>query len=114
MSRFRSYVKNVSFPALLSQHGESIVYLVRGVEKRTIDAIVTRDELAILAELGEAIQASAIVSIWDDATLGVSRAEIDAQHDFVMLADHEGGQPRKRAISKVLNDKVGRIRLAVY
>jgi len=114
MSRFRSLVKSTSFPALLSQHGEPIVYLRGDGQKRRIMAIVTRDEMAILAELGEAIQAAAIVSLTDDPDIGVSRAELDSQLDFFLLADHEGGEPRKRAVTKVLNDKVGRIRLAVY
>lgn len=114
MSRFRSLVKTQGFPALVFQHGEPFVYLQRGVDPRPITGVVTRDENQIISELGDAVQASAIVSILDDSTLGISRAELDSQKDFVLLAYEQGGEPVKRAIVKVLNDKVGRIRLAIY
>jgi len=53
MSRFRSIVKTASFPALAFQHGELILYERRDGTIREVTAIITRDELVILNELGD-------------------------------------------------------------
>ena len=99
---------------MVFQHGEPFVYLKRGIETRWITGIVTRDENQIIAELGDTVQASAIVCVYDSDATGISRAELDSQLDFFMLAYEQGGTPAKRSIVQVLNDKVGRLRLAVY
>lgn len=114
MSRFRSIVKTASFPALAFQHGELILYERRDGTIREVTAIITRDELVILNELGDNPQTSMIISVVDDATNGIARDELDCELDFVWIAKQQGGQRKKTGIARVLNEKVGRLRLAIY
>ena len=114
MSRFRSIVKVSSFPALDFQHGELILFERRDGTIREISAIITRDELAILNELGDNPQGSMVISVIDDATTGIARAELDCELDFVWIAKQQGGERKKTGIARVLNEKVGRLRLAIY
>jgi len=114
MSRFRSIVKISSFPALEFQHGELILYERRDGVLREISAIITRDELVILNELGDNPQGSLVISVADDAATGISRAELDCELDFVWIAKQQGGERKKTGIARVLNEKVGRLRLAIY
>jgi hypothetical protein len=99
---------------LAFQHGELILYERRDGVMREITAIITRDELGILNELGDNPQISMKVSVADDSTTGISRGELDTELDFIWIARKQGGERKKVGIARVLNDKVGRLLLAIY
>jgi len=77
MTTFDDLFQN-SFDLLLNQFGESVIYSPLSGDDRTITAIVDRSPPEVYSPSGSAITVSCIVRCHDDATNGITSAEIDA------------------------------------
>ena len=92
---------------LVRQFGESIEYHASGSSGRSVNAIVVRDPIAILSEIGDALTGSMIVRVSNNDTDGISSTTIDTGTDRVALPLVVGGDSEMRSIVRVLSDSNG-------
>ena len=112
-TRFASQFKRTAVTNLVRQFGESIEYHASGSSGRSVNAIVVRDPIAILSEIGDALTGSMIVRVSNNDTDGISSTTIDTGTDRVEIALIEGGGKEMRSIVRVLSDANGFVRFLV-
>lgn len=112
-TRFASQFKRTAVTNLVRQFGETIEYYGSGSSGRSISAIVVRDPIAILAEIGEALTGAMIVRVSDSNTDGISATTIDTGTDRVEIALIADGDKEMRSIVRVLSVSNGFVRFLV-
>ena len=112
-TRFAQQFKRTAVHNLVRQFGETIGYSHANASERLIEAIVVRDQTAILAEIGEVVVNGMIVRVLNDGTLGIDVTELDTGRDYVSVALVADGQPERRSIIQVLSDTNGFVRFLV-
>lgn len=113
MSRFALQFRRGAALNLQRQFGETVVYYRADGVTRTVTAIVQRDPLAIIQELGGTIGASLILEFQNSETLGISSEELDTGGDQVGVALRVGEAASVRSIVRVLSDSGAYLRLAL-
>ena len=114
MTRFRTRFQRVAVPNLLRQFGEEIGYFnAAGDPVRTITAMVQRDGSELLAEAGDVSVEMFIVRVDNNATTGISSAEIDTGGDEVTIAPRVGETPRRMSIVSMFPGEPGMTRFVV-
>lgn len=113
MSRFATQFRRGAAPNLQRQFGETVVYYRADGVTRNITAIVVRESLAIIAELGDIVGANLIVEVQNSATLGISSSEVDTGGDRISVALRNGETATQRSIVRVLSDSGAYLRLAL-
>ena len=106
-------------PALAEQFGEPVIYKPRGGGSRPITAIrVIRRFPEPLEGLQQNVQIVLEVELYNDATTGISSAELDLGGDALNIATRKGATdevygPIDRRISQLLWEAGGVIRVEV-
>ena len=98
---------------MIRQFGESIEYYASGSSGRSVDAIVVRDPIAILAEIGEALTGAMIVRVSNSNVDGINANTIDTGTDRVEIALTADGDKEMRSVVRVLSDSNGFLRFLV-
>jgi len=84
MSTFDSQFAASSRPALQEFFGEAVTYVPRTGATRAITAVwIERDQRQGVAELPDSIAPSVRIAVEDDATTGISQAELDLGGDRI-------------------------------
>ncbi len=113
-TRFAQQFIRTAVPNILRQFGETVVYFANGNGAgREITAVVVRDPLAIIAEIGEVLSQAMIVRVVNDSTLGISATDIDTGRDRIWVPITADGDPEARSIVRVLSDTNGFLRVLV-
>ena len=113
-TRFASQFKKTAVPNLVRQFGEPIVYYASGSSGRPVNAIVVRDPVAILAEIGEVLVQAMIIRVSNStSTDGIDANSIDTGTDRVEVALIADGEKNLRSIVRVLSDSNGFLRFLV-
>lgn len=89
---------------------EEIVYRPNGGDARTIRAIVTRE---IPREIGNARSPLVRLTVQNDATDGITAAEIDDGADQIDVATKPGGTATTRNIYRVVSSNTAFVTLEV-
>jgi hypothetical protein len=113
MSRFSTQFRRTAAPNLQRQFGEPVVYYRGDGVQRDISAMITRDPLAIIAELGDTLGVSMIVEVRNDATYGITSSEVDTAVDQIGAPLRTGEAAAVRSIVRVLSDSGAYLRLAL-
>jgi len=112
-TRFAQQFKRTGVPNLVRQFGETIEYYPSGSQGRSVSAIVVRDPVAILAEIGEVLTQALIIRVANNATDGIDATRIDTGTDRVEVALIADGEKEMRSIVRVLSDANGFLRFLV-
>lgn len=115
-SRFADRFSRNASPGLLREFGESLVYYPRGVEAdaRTIVGIVDRQPYSMPSELGGTTAIVELrIRVANDATTGITFAEVDAGSDTVGIPIRPGGALQTRRIIGQPELNGGLVRLRV-
>lgn len=113
MSRFATQFRRTAAPNLQRQFGEPVVYYRGDGVERSINAMVTRDPLTIIAELGDTLGVSIIVEVRNDATYGITSSEVDTAVDQIGVPLRNGEAAIPRSVVRVLSDSGAYLRLAL-
>ena len=113
MSRFATQFRRGAAPNLQRQFGETITYYRADGVTRSITAIIVRESLAIIQELGGTIGANLIIEVQNSDTLGISSSELDTGGDQIGVALRVGEAASVRSIVRVLSDSGAYLRLAL-
>lgn len=113
MSRFATQFDRSGMPKLVRQFGEPVTYRPAAGGTRSIDAMVERRSVEIMAELGEVSSNTMIVRVENDATNGITTAEIDTGGDLLDVPLRSGETAVTLAIVQLLNSHGGVTRFVV-
>jgi hypothetical protein len=100
--------------------GEQVVYYPHvgygeSPTSRTINAVVIRNQIVTLdADGGESVVPVFEVYVANDATSGISAAELDTGGDQISLAVREGKTPERRSIVHLVNQDHGCLQLQCH
>lgn len=113
-TRFAQQFKRTAVVNLLRQFGETIGYIKGGIgPQRSIEAIVVRDPVAVMQEVGEVITNAIIVRVANNNTTGIAATSLDSGRDKIYVALIADGEPSLRSIVKQLSDVNGFVRVLV-
>lgn len=110
-NRFATQFKKTGSRGLLYQFGESVTYYPLAGGSRSVTALVLRDELSVVAELGDVQSQSIVVRVLNDSTLGIASTEIETGGDEIAVALRLGEAATRRAIVRVQADSTGFLRI---
>jgi hypothetical protein len=110
-NRFATQFKKTAARGLLRQFGEAVTYYPAAGGSRSITAMVLRDELSTVPELGDVQSQSIVVRVLNDSVLGISATEIETGGDEIGVALRLGETAERRAIVRVQADSTGIVRL---
>ena len=101
--------------AWLPGESETITYRPDGValSDRSIEAVVERDPPEPVRETPGLLRPGIIVHVRNDATLGISAAELDTGQDVLLLAKRVGGTAVAMHIATILTQDAGLLSLEV-
>ena len=85
MTEFDTLFEESSTP-LFDQFGESVIYTPAGGSPRTIQAIVDRGPLELVAEPGDVLAPSLEIEVLDDATEGIASSAVNTGGDTVTVS----------------------------
>lgn len=112
MTRFAQQFTRLGSPLLIRQFGELVTYFAEGVGGgRAIQAIVERDVQVITDQGIPALQT--LVTVRNDATLGITATEIDTGTDTLRVAMRVGETPQVRQIVRVVSTENGHVQFEV-
>jgi hypothetical protein len=114
-TRFASLFKRTGASHLIRQFGEPVIYYPGGPnhQAREIQAIVERNDPAVIAALGDSVGQSLILRVLNDVSLGILSTEIDSGIDRISVPLTEGDAPALRSIVQILGDSGGFVRFLV-
>jgi hypothetical protein len=93
---------------------ESVIYRPSGGTARTIDAVVDRPGPQQMPGSGQPVRSDRIeITVLNDATLGISRAEINGGADTLDIARAVGGAAATRALGKPTEEDADWLKLPV-
>lgn len=87
---------------LLAAYGETVVYVPSGGTERSISAIVRRVAIALAGPSNAYAAPAIVITVANDATLGISSSELNLGLDNVKVAQRPGQTQQSRPISKVV------------
>lgn len=73
--------------------------------------MVLREELTVVAELGDVQSHSIVVRVLNDSTLGISATEVETGGDEISVSLRLGETPERRAVVRVQGDSTGFLRV---
>jgi hypothetical protein len=114
-SQFHSLFRRTGVDVLLRTYGEEDVqYMQDGSSPRTVSAMVTREEAAIVQELGDQLACAAIIRVRNDSDNGISISELNTKTDrFSVRLQVGDNQVSDRRIVRVISSANGFLRLAL-
>ena len=113
-TRFAQQFARTGGVNLIRQFGEPIGYYnLAGDPVRNVNAMVQRDGAELLTETGDTSAEMLIVRVLNDATTGISSAEIDTGGDEISISPRVGEPTRRMSIVKLINDNAGMTRFLV-
>lgn len=113
-SVFDSQFAASAFPGLMDLFGESITYISYAGVRRPITAIVDRSPPAVFDASGNAVMPTAVIQVYNSATLGISSKEVDIGKDQVEMLLKLGQTSTKRfSFMTMLSQSGGVTQLAV-
>jgi hypothetical protein len=113
-TQFDSHFSAAGFPLLLSEFGESIVYLPRGGGRRSITAIVERNPPAVFDASGNAVMPTATIRVYNSCRSGISSREVDTGKDEVEMVLRVGETiPKRFSLMTLLSQDAGVTHLAI-
>jgi hypothetical protein len=98
---------------LVRQYGETFEYWESGTACRDVTGIVERNQVAIMAEVGEILTQSIIIRVPNNDTEGIDASKIDSGRCKVVIALTEGGESVPRSIVQILSAANGFVRFLV-
>jgi hypothetical protein len=110
-NRFALQMAKTGALGLLRQFGESVTYYPLAGGSRSVTAMVLRDELSVVPELGDVQSQSIVVRVLNNSTTGISSTEIETGGDEIAVALRLGEASVRRAIVRVQADSTGFLRL---
>lgn len=110
-NRFASHFKKTGARGLLYQFGEPVVYYPLTGSSRAVTALVTRDELTVIAETGDVQSQSLTIRVLNDSVLGIASTEVETGGDEIAVALRLGETRVRRAIVRVEADSTGLLRV---
>lgn len=111
-SRFALQFTRSGVPGLMRQFGEPVTYYASGTGSgRAIQAMIERDVQVITDQGIPALQT--LVTVKDDATLGISATEIDTGSDTLGIALRVGESAQIRQIVRVVSTENGQVQFEV-
>jgi hypothetical protein len=87
---------------MLADFGETVVYVPREGEERTIQAIVERGDAAPVPGAADGLSPQVRLTVANDATEGIASSELDTGGDRVRAAPRVGGEARTMEITRIL------------
>lgn len=92
---------------------ESVTYWPRGATTgRTINAVVQREQIAAFAEDGSQTNLpSFLVNVANDATSGISSAEINTGGDSIELPPRDGKTAVRKTIMQIISQDHGMLEI---
>jgi len=93
--------------------GEEITYVKSGGATRRIKAAVKRQPPAALTEAPDVIAPQTTVIVVDDATSGISLAELETSTDTLQFPERIGGTARTWSIAGIVHQTNGKLTLEV-
>lgn len=113
-SFFDTHFSRTAVSHLLRLYGETVTFYpdgqASGVERT---AIVVRDPLRVMEELGRQVGPGFVVKFKDDATEGILESDASAEFSRVEVPDQVGETPTIRQVAQVLSKTAGWVRLYV-
>lgn len=114
MTVFDDLFRDAAAPELLTQFGESVVYVPKGGTPRTItQAIVDRNPPEAIVGPPSGHGPQLLVTVKDDATTGISRTEINTGGDRIEVAVRKGGTAKSMQVNKLVKDTGGMLSMEV-
>jgi hypothetical protein len=100
---------------LIRQYGEPVTYYPGGPnhQAREIQAIVERNDPAVIAAMGDAVGQSLVLRAINDVEKGILSTEIDSGLDRISVPLTADGDPEMRSIVQILSDSGGIVRFLV-
>ena len=105
MSEFDEFFAD-GFSDLLLTMGETVVYVPRSGDSRTLSAIVDRNPPQVLSTGGDYVLPTLSVTVHSDVTTGILASEIDAG-DQIQVAVKPGGTVENRTIFSIESEDGG-------
>lgn len=112
-TRFARQFYRTGVPMLVRQYGETFEYLQGGTDCREVTGLVERNQVAIMAEVGEILSQSIIIRVANSDVDGIAANSIDSGRDKVVIALSEDGEAVPRSIVQVLSAANGFTRVLV-
>jgi len=100
--------------AFSTMFGETVVYKPLGGDERSIQAIVTRPGLGPVGGGEDGDTELTTINVENDATTGISTAEVDTGGDKVSLPTRIGNAAEDRPIGPIISQDAGRVTYEVY
>lgn len=88
---------------------EAVTYYPRSGSSRSINAVVLREQIATLAEDGDTVAPVWQIHVANDATSGISSAELNLGGDQLGFPPRDGKDAERRTITQLLTQDVGMI-----
>ena len=92
---------------LLRQFGEPVTYYPADGVPRSLMAIVERQALEVIGEIGDQVGEAIIVRILNDQSEGVLATKVDAGGDEIALSSEVGARKARRAVVRIMSDANG-------
>ena len=108
-SNFASQFRRSGAPSLAHQFGEDCIYRPINGTPRTVKVIIERLEEFVEGRLVRRINCKAV----DDATIGISRSEINDGRDEIDISLVAGETASRRQITLMDDDSNGMVRFRV-
>lgn len=86
---------------------EVVTYKPRGGTARSINAVVLREQITVLAEDGDTVAPVWQVHVANDSTYGISSAELNLGGDKITLPPRDGKDAEDRSITQLMIQDVG-------
>lgn len=92
---------------------EDVTYTKRDASTRVIKAIVDRNAPGAVNPLNGSLASTIIVAVANDATTGISSAEVDTKVDTITLATRVGGDNATHRVVRIVSHDAGVMTLEV-
>jgi hypothetical protein len=111
---FGTHFKTGAAQHMLRLYGETVTYYFDGaVPGVARQAIVVRNPLAVMAELGQQVGPAVIVKFLDDSEQGIAYEDVNEESDLVEVGLEQGETPSRRQVTQILSNEAGWTRLLV-
>lgn len=91
----------------VNDFAESVTYYSRSGSARAIDAVVVREQLAILAEDGDAVVPVFEIHVANSCVDGIASDELNLGGDMIEFAVRVGEPVERRSITRLLSHDEG-------
>ena len=97
---------------LLRQFGETVTYYpAAGGSGRRIQAMVQRQPLEVISELGTQVSEAILVRVRNNKYTGIASETVDAGGDEIELRTEVNATPERRSVVRIIRDSNGLLTL---